>query len=124
MTGHEMKPVRVGTKRMHVCLECARVWPADLIQNPDNPQCPKVTGVSCNQCGTDIMTEYGALSYGLSTVVSGGYESQHLQDCTHYRFRICERCLVKLFTGFTVPVDVRVYTDGEAWRNPTEDDFQ
>lgn len=117
------------------CADCRVVFPVDWIQDPEDPKCPRLTGLPCNQCGTDILTEYRylgegyrraatQLSYGLSTIVTGGYESPKLYDNNQYRFRMCESCLVKLFTDFTVPVDVREYTLGEDWHPATEDDWK
>lgn len=38
--------------------------------------------------------------------VDGCYSSDHLRDCTAYRFSICEKCLVELFSTFKIKPDI------------------
>ena len=57
----------------------------------------------CNKCGQNCFIDIHGTIYGLSTTVSGGYESLHLEDITKYSFEICEECLVKMFDEFVIP---------------------
>lgn len=68
----------------------------------------------CNLCGQTCLSPYGrdlngkdvCQEYGmLNTIVQGGFCSPALQDCTAYRFDLCEHCLKKLFDSFAVPVE-------------------
>lgn len=77
-----------------------------------------VAEIRCNKCGTDLRsldtTEDGRTIcngyFGLvDATVSGGYFSEHLSDCTNYRFSLCEKCLVALFDTFKTLPDVTTY---------------
>jgi hypoxanthine phosphoribosyltransferase len=62
----------------------------------------------CNGCGCPF--ENGMHN----AIVKGGYYSEILEDCTAYRFDLCERCLEKLFNAFSIPVEklqVSAWTD-------------
>ncbi len=73
----------------------------------------------CNKCGElctspeELVTcnrEDGAGSYGLlNAVARGHYFSPILEDCTAYKFDLCEPCLKKIFDGFKIPTEKREY---------------
>jgi len=67
-------------------------------------QVEEIDKIQCNKCGNSCLIN-GHL-YGLSVIVSGGYDSIHLNDLTDYKFELCEECLVKLFGEFTIPPDL------------------
>lgn len=63
--------------------------------------------ILCNMCGRS-MCPLGAHNeqypHGLhKAVVSGGYDSYHLSDCTSYIFSFCEKCLRQLFMKCIIP---------------------
>lgn len=68
----------------------------------------------CNKCGEEcnsrdadmdvpIPTWYGLLD----AKVIGNYYSPVLEDCTAYKFDICEKCLKEFFDTFKIPVEER-----------------
>ncbi len=79
----------------------------------------RTVDVLCNLCGGScrlprlperhpgtIPTSF----YGLiEATVTGAYESDVLEDCTWYRFSLCERCLAELFARCKVPVQTGEY---------------
>lgn len=83
----------------------------------------------CNLCGEPcgLVVDHGGTPYtehmGLFAEVTGGYESTPgngqgaLDDCTTYRFAICEFCLDWLFTQFKIPPQV-------SWMDGTLDPFR
>lgn len=68
----------------------------------------------CNLCGEDMrpplivdVEEEFRGNYGLhDAVVTGGYESDHLNDFVSYTFNLCELCLRKLFMSCKIPPKV------------------
>lgn len=73
----------------------------------------------CNQCGGPLCPAVhesnpnGSVPHGLvEKEVVGGYESEHIFDCTGYKFSLCEKCLRTMFDGFKVPPEVRHYSIG------------
>lgn len=56
--------------------------------------------VVCNQCTNKMSSRYG-----LDGLITGGYDSTALEDCTRYEFDLCEPCLVSLFNSFLIPVE-------------------
>jgi len=53
--------------------------------------------------------------YGLvDTTVGGYYYSPALEDCTTYKFDICEKCLKEIFNSFVIPVEERERSPWEA----------
>lgn len=66
----------------------------------------EIEDVTCNRCGGTCMSREGE-RYGLSALVSGGYESTHLEDMTAYQFDLCEKCLVELFEEFKIKPQVK-----------------
>lgn len=59
-----------------------------------------------NNDNHSVFLDPGQEFYGLvETEVHGGYLSTALQDYTKYRFSICEKCLVELFSTFVIPVE-------------------
>ena len=56
---------------------------------------------TCNSCADPTPIPRGQGIRGL--VVSGGYDSQHLTDCTTYEFSVCEKCVRGLFGIFKEP---------------------
>ncbi len=75
----------------------------------------------CNKCGNSCRPPYKDWTdnYGLiDATVSGGYCSTYLNDCTVYKFTLCEKCLRHLFQTFEKPPQVGDYTpgiDGADW---------
>jgi hypothetical protein len=74
--------------------------------------------VFCNKCGKDMRVmeksadgkEFCVGYYGLvDAVVSGGYESTALNDCTIYTFCLCEKCLMDLFAEFKILPQIDTY---------------
>lgn len=71
----------------------------------------------CNLCGLTCLIE--EQDYGLHMVATGGYHSTPgngsgaLDDCTKYKFSLCEFCLDWLFGKFQLPVDSISYINGE-----------
>jgi len=79
----------------------------------------------CNKCGelcaspgdlasrtlTEKIGHHGlAEFYGLlDAVARGHYYSPVLEDCTAYKFDLCEPCLKKLFDSFKIPAEKREY---------------
>lgn len=70
----------------------------------------------CNKCGntcesSDEKESVGDLhptSYGLiDGVVSGHYFSPALEDCTSYKFDLCEKCLIEIFNSFVILAEER-----------------
>jgi len=69
----------------------------------------------CNKCGIsctspDARRVEGPLPsfYGLVDATVGGYYfSPVLEDCTTYKFDICEKCLKEIFNSFVIPVEER-----------------
>ena len=113
---HELK--RVWNKGTHqaslYCEDCQTVYPYRWIDYVEGKEvCPHISGIKCNQCKNDMMSEMGHSVYGLEARVSAGYESITLHDCTEYRFRLCEECLAKVFEQFEIPVQVREYLGGD-----------
>jgi len=68
-------------------------------------------------CGSERSAEYGAMGL-INCVVSGGYSSTPgngdgaLDDCSSYKFSMCEFCLDWLFTQFRTPPQVGHYSIG------------
>jgi len=63
--------------------------------------------IRCNYCGENCKDGFGDImeNYGLINArVKGGYYSPALDDLTSYRFDLCERCLLKMFAKFKLPV--------------------
>jgi len=57
----------------------------------------------CNKCGGSTKSPMGCY-YGLvEATVTGGYESNHLEDGDVHKFSLCEACLVELFAEFKYP---------------------
>lgn len=70
----------------------------------------------CNQCGEECISERAKEDekkesfYGLINAEAKGYYfSPVLDDCTAYRFDLCEKCLKKMFDNFKIPVDLLEY---------------
>lgn len=71
----------------------------------------------CNACGESCSVkkaadsgEPGGGSYGLIDAVAKGYfYSPVLEDCTAYKFDICEKCLKEMFDKFIIPVEEKEY---------------
>ena len=70
----------------------------------------------CNKCGEDCNSVKSdsdpgipeQMFYGLlNAKVLGNYYSPVLEDCTAYKFDICEKCLKELFDSFVIPVEER-----------------
>jgi hypothetical protein len=74
-----------------------------LIKKKIRKQVEVVTGVLCNRCKCSCLRD-GEM-YGLSAVVSGGYNSTYLEDMVMYCFELCEKCLLELFTEFKIQPD-------------------
>ena len=77
-----------------------------------------VDDIICNKCGESLKVFLGNTGvhdfYGMAEVtVSGGYESEHIEDLTEYSFALCEKCLVELFKSFKIPVEEKEYLIGE-----------
>lgn len=100
-----------------VCLECQ---PARRINDFERAEGCKGCGgrgflprsaVNCNMCGgslcPDTTTPNQYYPNGLiNAEVMGCYDSEHLTDCTTYRFSLCEWCLRQMFGQFKVPPEV------------------
>ena len=83
---------------------------------------------NCNWCGeTCLLVDRGRTGHVVTdrdrhglidAVVSGGYESTPgngqgaLDDCSSYKFSLCEFCLDHLFTQFKIPPTVAEYGSG------------
>jgi uncharacterized cysteine cluster protein YcgN (CxxCxxCC family) len=69
----------------------------------------------CNKCGCSQIKKFSEDDargdvYGLpEVVVTGGYLSRALADCTEYRFSLCEECLAEMFKTFKIPAGERDY---------------
>ena len=59
----------------------------------------------CNKCGQDMGNRGGL--FGCSA--SGMYDSEKLTDCTAYYFDLCEDCVWKLFSTFSILVEEKDY---------------
>ncbi len=66
----------------------------------------------CNKCG-ELCVSKEEMSNGyyglLDAVAKGGFYSSILEDCTAYKFDLCEKCLTELFGSFVLPVEEREY---------------
>lgn len=70
------------------------------IRRTETKEVERIADVLCNKCGESCKSEMGSF-YGLiEAVVTGGYESSHLGDCTVYKFSLCEGCLQSIFDTF------------------------
>lgn len=57
--------------------------------------------IFCNKCGNSLKSPQGSY-YGLvEAVVTGGYESLHLEDGDVHKFSLCEACCKTLFAEMT-----------------------
>jgi len=65
-----------------------------------------VDDVICNKCGTSCKGEMGNFNGLIEVVVTGAYDSTHLEDMRSYSFSICEKCLSELFGGFAINPDI------------------
>ena len=79
-----------------------------------DPETDKIHKVCfCNQCGERCVSPTEPLAdshYGLiGAVARGHYCSPVLDDCTAYKFDLCEQCLEKMFSNFKLPVDEAEY---------------
>ena len=72
-------------------------------------QVDEITDVICNKCGMSCYPNTGGCDNfcGLGAVVWGNYDSAVLKDAAEYKFDICEKCLVKLFKTFKIPVEIK-----------------
>ncbi len=69
-----------------------------------------VCGKSCSDKKAAESGEPGGGSYGLIDAVAKGYFfSPVLEDCTAYKFDICETCLKAMFDKFVIPVEEKEY---------------
>lgn len=70
----------------------------------------KYIEVFCNNCGKSCRINKSKDNYGLiNATVHGGYESNNLNDCSTYKFSLCESCLSRLFMEFKIPPDITSY---------------
>jgi hypothetical protein len=74
-----------------------------LVKKKVRKQVEVIQEVVCNRCKGPCLI--GGEMYGLSAVVSGGYESIHLDDMVTYSFELCEKCLSALFAEFQIQPD-------------------
>lgn len=99
-----------GRRRREVCEQC---------NNTRKTIDPKE--ILCNMCGgyqRPIGQHNEQYPHGLEdAVVTGGYDSYHLFDCTDYRFSFCEKCLRELFGKCKIPPTVHCSLDDI--ENPT-----
>ena len=75
--------------------------------------------IICNNCGGSLIVagqgkqshsdEYVEIAGFIDGHVSGGYYSNFLGDCLDYRFSICEKCLVEMFSQFKIKPMVKDY---------------
>jgi hypothetical protein len=114
---------RAADARLQPCPECADKRALGLWSSAQRCHGCKGTGITrvrqsyvCNQCGGSLCLDesrshfHHAVPHGLvEQTVSGGYESDHLSDCTTYTFSMCERCLRTLFDAFKVPPTIGSY---------------
>lgn len=70
---------------------------------------------TCNACGESCASKDAVKSgvpgsFGLINAVAKGYFfSPVLEDCTTYKFDICEKCLKAMFDKFVIPVEEEEY---------------
>lgn len=111
---HELK--RIWSKAVDhavmYCEDCETAYPYEWLKNHEI--CPSITGISCNRCGQDMLSEQGAI-YGHEAFMSSGYESPVFEDGYQYRWRLCEKCLQEMFSQFVLPVERRSYLDHSDW---------
>lgn len=63
--------------------------------------------VKCNKCGGSCLIKEAKQNYGLiNALVHGGYHSLYLEDCSTYKFSMCEKCLHDLFDSFKIKAQV------------------
>jgi hypoxanthine phosphoribosyltransferase len=66
----------------------------------------------CNKCGETCKNKIyqdGGFNGLIEAKTRGGYTSDVLEDLTEYEFDLCEKCLMKLFDSFKIPVDKKEY---------------
>lgn len=72
----------------------------------------------CNKCGNSLCFghEDWISPHGLvDLAVSGGYHSEHLLDCTSYKFSLCEKCIREIFESCKIPPAVHGMGDYESY---------
>lgn len=88
-----------------------------VIDNLRELQNEKIRKISvCNMCGESTIlalepvVDIGGLD---NCEVIGGYFSSALEDCSKYKFSICEFCLDYLFERFKIPPKIFCTIDGD-----------
>lgn len=83
----------------------------------------KNNDILCNWCGMSCIlgdaSSFECASGLIKAEVQGGYLSTAgngegaLDDCSSYKFSLCEFCLDHLFSKFNIPVEQTDYADNE-----------
>lgn len=64
------------------------------LANEDKPE------IFCNKCSMSCRGHIGNFNGLIEARVCGAYDSSHLEDGSVYKFSLCERCLLELFSTF------------------------
>ena len=70
----------------------------------------EIQNIICNRCGESCKdnspewTEYCGL---IEAKVEGRYSSPLISDETSYKFSLCEKCLLELFTTFKIAPEIK-----------------